>query len=75
MSEILRKKSRISTPLGIDFVLEYHYIRRMSVDIDSIQIDQSRKEVLKDEFQKPYFSQIKEFLTQERNNGKIIFPK
>gem|GEM_PF-2385410 len=47
----------------------------MSVDIDSIQIDQSRKEVLKDEFQKPYFSQIKEFLTQERNNGKIIFPK
>ena len=47
----------------------------MTVDIDSIQIDQSRKEVLKDEFQKPYFSQIKEFLTQEKNNGKIIFPK
>lgn len=47
----------------------------MSVNLDSIQIDQSWKEVLKDEFQKPYFSQIKEFLAQEKNNGKIIFPK
>jgi uracil-DNA glycosylase len=47
----------------------------MPVNLDSIQIDQSWKEVLKDEFQKPYFSHIKEFLTQEKNNGKIIFPK
>jgi uracil-DNA glycosylase len=47
----------------------------MSVDTNSIQIDQSWKEVLKDEFQKPYFSQIKEFLMQEKNNGKTIFPK
>lgn len=47
----------------------------MPVNLDSIQIEQSRKEVLKDEFQKPYFSQIKEFLTQEKNAGNVIFPK
>jgi len=47
----------------------------MIVNLDSIHIDQSWKEVLKDEFQKPYFFQIKEFLTQEKNAGKIIFPK
>lgn len=47
----------------------------MSVDIATIQIENSRKKVLKDEFNKPYFSQIKEFLLQERNNGQAIFPK
>lgn len=47
----------------------------MTIDTNSIQIHQSRKEVLVDEFQKPYFSEIKEFLTKEKNVGKIIFPE
>ncbi len=47
----------------------------MSIDINSIQLDPSRKEALKDEFQKPYFAEIKETLLREKNAGKIIFPK
>lgn len=40
-----------------------------------VQIEESRKNILKEEFQKPYFSQIKEFLKKEKSNGKIIFPE
>jgi hypothetical protein len=40
----------------------------ISVDINSVNIENSRKEELKEEFSKPYFLQIKEFLLQERNN-------
>lgn len=47
----------------------------MAIDIDTIQMDQSWKNVLKDEFFKPYFSQIKKFLLEEKKAGKIIFPK
>jgi len=46
----------------------------MSVELDSIQIEKSWKEVLKDEFSKPYFLQIKEFLKKEKAEWKTIFP-
>ncbi|MDR0282579.1 MAG: hypothetical protein LBI53_04725 [Candidatus Peribacteria bacterium] len=39
----------------------------MPVDITSIQIDESRKIILTDEFQKPYFQQIKTFLQKEKS--------
>lgn len=39
-----------------------------------VQIEDSWKEVLKDEFQKPYFLQIRDFLKQEKQNGKVIYP-
>ncbi|MFZ2150559.1 MAG: uracil-DNA glycosylase [Candidatus Absconditicoccaceae bacterium] len=46
-----------------------------SVDINNVNIENSWKEVLKEEFSKPYFLQIKEFLLQEKNNGNIIYPE
>lgn len=38
------------------------------------QIEPSWKEILTDEFQKPYFQQIKFFLQEEKKNGKTIYP-
>ena len=38
------------------------------------QIESSRKKVLWDEFQKPYFIQIKDFLQQEKSNWYTIYP-
>jgi len=40
----------------------------------NIQIEESWKEVLKDEFQKPYFQHIITFLKAEKASGKIIYP-
>jgi uracil-DNA glycosylase len=39
-----------------------------------VKIEASWKEVLKDEFSKPYFSQIITFLKKEKAEGKIIYP-
>ncbi len=41
---------------------------------EQIQIEDSWKAVLQDEFDKPYFGQIKEYLLKERQNGKTIYP-
>lgn len=38
------------------------------------QIEQSWKEKLAPEFQKPYFNQLKKFLTHEKSKGTIIYP-
>lgn len=46
-----------------------------SVDINNINIENSWKSILQDEFCKPYFLQIKEFLLQEKNNWNIIYPQ
>ena len=45
------------------------------VDIIQVQIDQTRKNVLNDEFFKPYFAQIKNFLLHEKQLGHIVYPK
>lgn len=39
-----------------------------------VQIEQSWKEVLQPEFDKPYFEQIVHFLKAEKQAGKIIYP-
>ena len=39
-----------------------------------VQIHPSWKEVLKDEFTKPYFQQVVTFLRSEKASGKIIYP-
>lgn len=39
-----------------------------------VQIEESWKEVLKDEFEKPYFQHIITFLKAEKASGKIIYP-
>lgn len=38
------------------------------------KIEASWKEVLWNEFQQPYFIQLKSFLQQEKQSGKVIFP-
>ncbi|MEI6945834.1 uracil-DNA glycosylase [Paraflavisolibacter sp. H34] len=40
----------------------------------SVQIEASWKEVLKEEFNKPYFKQIAEHLRTEKTQGKVIYP-
>jgi uracil-DNA glycosylase len=40
----------------------------------NVRIEASWKEVLKDEFGKPYFKQISEHIKTEKEQGKIIYP-
>lgn len=46
----------------------------MSVQITDVKIEESWKEVLKDEFQQPYFGAIKQALIGEKKKGKTIYP-
>jgi uracil-DNA glycosylase len=39
-----------------------------------VQIEESWKEVLKDEFEQPYFDSIRTFITDEIKKGKTIYP-
>ena len=39
-----------------------------------VNIEPSWKEVLNDEFEKPYFLSLKQFLTSEKQQGKKIYP-
>jgi uracil-DNA glycosylase len=45
----------------------------MSVD-DRIKLEPGWKEALREEFDKPYMAQLSEFLRNEKNNGKVIYP-
>lgn len=40
----------------------------------NIQIEESWKRVLADEFEKPYFRELRHFLQQEKTSGKSIYP-
>lgn len=40
----------------------------------NVQIEESWKQVLADEFQQPYFAAIKTFLVNEKKAGKTIYP-
>ena len=40
----------------------------------NIQLHPSWLEVLKDEFSKPYFKELKDFLINEKQSGQIIYP-
>jgi uracil-DNA glycosylase len=40
----------------------------------NVQIEESWKEILKDEFKKPYFKQITEHIKTEKAQGKVIYP-
>lgn len=40
----------------------------------NVNIEQSWKDVLAEEFQKPYFISLRDFLMQERAEGHIIYP-
>lgn len=45
------------------------------ITTDTVQIDPSRKAVLANEFSKPYFANIKEFLLKEKEIWHIIYPR
>ena len=47
----------------------------MAVDVEGVQIDASWKDILAEEFQKPYFTDIKKFLLAEKEAGNIVYPK
>jgi len=40
-----------------------------------VQIDDTWKSVLKNEFQEEYFSQIKDFLYQAKKDEKVVYPE
>ena len=40
----------------------------------NVQIEESWKQVLADEFQQPYFHAVKSFLVAEKNAGRVIYP-
>lgn len=46
----------------------------MSAKVTNVQIEESWKEVLNDEFQQPYFAAIKAFLVKEKQARKTIYP-
>lgn len=45
------------------------------METKSVLIEESRKQLLQEEFEKPYFSQIKEFLKGEIAKGYTIYPQ
>jgi len=46
----------------------------MEEKVQHVQIEESWKRILADEFQQPYFAAIKAFLVQEKKAGKVIYP-
>lgn len=42
--------------------------------MSSIQIEESWKQVLQQEFQQPYFPLIKQFIVEQKNKGKKVYP-
>jgi len=40
----------------------------------NVKIDESWKAVLNEEFQQPYFAEIKKYLVQEKQSGQTIYP-
>lgn len=46
----------------------------MEIKATDVKIEDSWKEALKDQFELPYFSTIKQFLLDEKKKGKAIYP-
>jgi len=59
--------------IGILFYILISYC--MSNESTPISIEKSWKDVLKGEFEKEYFGRIRQFLLEEKADGKTIFPK
>ena len=58
------------------FTLPFHDCRSMEPNLPAapVQIEESWKQVLNDEFQQPYFAAIKQFLVQAKQEKKTIYP-
>ena len=46
----------------------------MTSKVSDVQIEASWKDLLAKEFDKPYFLELKAFLRQEKQSGKVIYP-
>ena len=46
----------------------------MNIPAPDVKIEDSWKEILKDEFSQPYFSELIQFIKTEKANGKTIYP-
>lgn len=46
----------------------------MAENKKKVQIEDSWYEVLKEEFEKPYFAAIRQHLVQEKNEGHVVYP-
>jgi uracil-DNA glycosylase len=44
------------------------------MNVESVKIEESWKQVLAEEFQQPYFAAIKQFLVDAKQSGKTVYP-
>lgn len=49
-------------------------MQSLKIDLDKIKIEESWKEILKDEFLAPYFATLKAKYLFEKSQGKILYP-
>ena len=63
----------ISHIIFLKFTFIYRKLAAMS-QVTDVKIEATWKDALQEEFQKPYFSEIKRFLVQAKQNGKTIYP-
>lgn len=56
-------------------MVELSFILFLIMEAKTVYIEDSRKKLLQEEFEKPYFSAIKTFLQQEISNGYTIYPQ
>lgn len=52
-----------------------YHLKGLRMSSERIQLEDSWKRVLKDEFDKDYMKSLKKFLLEEKRRGKIIYPK
>ncbi len=65
----------IGGPGGVTFSIQLFSMPPLpQIDPSAIRMESGWKEQLMDEFSKPYFAQIKQFLSGEKQNGKVIYP-
>ena len=58
-----------------DNVAVFLYICRINSPVMDVNIEKSWKEALSDEFEKPYFGQMVEFLHKRKSEGAVIYPR
>ncbi|NNE28982.1 MAG: uracil-DNA glycosylase [Saprospiraceae bacterium] len=45
-----------------------------TINPEDVNIEESWKQLLWEEFSKPYFKQVKDFLVKEKKDGKVLYP-
>lgn len=63
-----------SIPIDPDLHYFFNFVN-LSYKMNSVQIEESRRKELQEEFDKPYFLEIKKILKKEKNEWIIIYPE